>query len=1076
MGTATAAAKPRDSAELIPGLVEALASAYATLIKRQRTASAAFVRWTAAHRRASEFCWMPPGAETLLTSGKKIRIAADDPNHDAIAKMMATIELNPYERELLYGYPYVVGHVGGVTVRSPLLTIPIQIHRDGNALIVVPNEEIVRFNSLPFRSATDSTAHEQALEKLIDGTPHFPVATGLREFAESVARSMQIGIAGKLDGQIAAAPLQPAAETPLRIADNAACFVAPKTSYFLASDLEYMAKDGAATAGSTAFGWLIGRRGAEATSNVFGDSRAVIYPFLSNASQRRVALLAGEPQNRIIVVQGPPGTGKSLTIANVACHLVASGKRVLISSQKDKELEVVDEMLRSLDLPQLPMTLLRQDSDSRRELRDRLDSIQKTRSVEETRGRRDLAAARFKRTVRDEDVRVKELADALPLEHFLAVADRRLAEAKGLLKRMGARWGVWRALSRANRRAPVRSDALGEQAAKLRTELLKSAAGNLQSAAECRVGEASKAERNQLREFSKLLARNQTSARNFSIFDRLKKEPEKCHALLNILPCWIMNPDDVARLFPCEAGLFDAVIIDEASQCDLPSMAPVLYRAKQAIVAGDSKQMQAQRFAFTNTQVALQSWREHGLDRFDPDGWLDPARIDLLHLASHRLDEEAFLDEHYRSLPPIIDFSNQRWYGGRLRIMRDHEDHRVGDGATPVVTLHRVSDGRVHAGTQENEREAAALVEALREKLRDPGYAHATFGVICLFEEQMQLVNEMVAEQIEEELRSAHDLVVVNPDGFQGDERDVVFYSLSYDAEGMEQAALSARQADREHIQGMLNVAFTRAREEIHIFHSAEIQAFGMASGRGTILDWLRYCENECAGRAPASTDSAERAQSEFEAEVIAALAAQGVKVTPQYPSCGFLIDIVAEREGERLAIECDGEIWHLDEHGELKMEDVERQEILERAGWDVLRIPYRSWRKDRETQVRRVLEALSRREEPEIDAHVEPEPAAAGDRPALRLSSQEAAIFRALQSGERDMEEVLRSARIQLGVARLGPRVRAEFEAAIQALQAKGIVSNEDHEVFLGETYKDAVVSVYRAGRVRGRSRYGRR
>jgi very-short-patch-repair endonuclease len=1074
-GSATSAA-PAHSAEIEPGLVEALASAYATLIKRQRTASAAFVRWSSPRRRGNEFCWLPPGPETLLCTGKPIRIAAGDPIHDSIRKMMATIELNPYERELLYGYPYVVGHAGGVAIRAPLLTIPIQIHADGNVLVVQPNEEIVRFNSLPFRTPVDSAVHEQALERLIDMTPHFPLpAAELRQFAECVAREMGIDNRAQLDGQLVATPSQPTAEAKLTIVANAACFVAPKTSYFLASDLEHIAKKGAAAAGSTAFGWLIGKRGEEPTSNIFGDSRKVHFPFPSNASQRRVALLADDPGNKIIVVQGPPGTGKSLTIANVACHLVASGKRVLISSQKDKALDVVDDMLRSLDLAQLPMTLLRQDIDSRRELRDRLDSIQKTRSVEETRGQNARAGASFSRMVDDTARRESQLAASLPLEHFVALADRRLADAAGLLRRMGARWGVWRALSLAERRAPIRSDALGDQAAKLRRELLKAAVESLKAAADCRVGEASKSERNQLREFSKLLARNQTSARNFSIFDRLKREPEKCEALLNILPCWIMNPDDVARLFPCEPGLFDVVIIDEASQCDLPSMAPVMFRAKQAIIAGDSKQMQAQRFAFTNSQVALQSWHEHGLDHFDPDGWLDPARVDLLHLASHRLDEEAFLDEHYRSLPPIIDFSNQRWYGGRLRIMRDREDQRVGDGQTAAVTLHRVADGQVHPGTQENEREAAALVDALREKLAHPGYAEATFGVICLFEEQMQLVNDLVSERIDEALRSAHELVVVNPDGFQGDERDVVFYSLSYDAAGMEQAALSARQADREHIQGMLNVAFTRAREEIHIFHSAEIKDFGMASGRGTILDWLRHCETESAERPAVPSQQAERADSEFEAELIGILTARGIQVTAQYPSCGFFIDIVAEVKGERVAIECDGELWHLDEHGELRMEDVQRQEILERAGWNVLRIPYRSWRKDREGQIRRVVEALAHHDEPaEPVPHAEP--AASHDGPSLNLSSYEAAIFRAAQNGEPGYDEVLRSARIQLGLARLGPRVRTDLESAIQTMQARGILSNEDHEVFLTEKFKNAAVSTYRAKRTGNRRRsYGR-
>ncbi len=73
--------------------------------------------------------------------------------------------------------------------------------------------------------------------------------------------------------------------------------------------------------------------------------------------------------------------------------------------------------------------------------------------------------------------------------------------------------------------------------------------------------------------------------------------------------------------------------------------------------------------------------------------------------------------------------------------------------------------------------------------LRHPGYSEASFGVICLFEEQMRLVNDLVAEQIPDELRGSHDLVVVNPDGFQGDERDIILYSLSFDAAVMTQQA-----------------------------------------------------------------------------------------------------------------------------------------------------------------------------------------------------------------------------------------------------------------------------------------------
>src|SRR5262249_55205268 len=163
-------------------------------------------------------------------------------------------------------------------------------------------------------------------------------------------------------------------------------------------------------------------------------------------------------------------------------------------------------------------------------------------------------------------------------------------------------------------------------------------------------------------------------------------------------------------------------------------------------------------------------------------------------------------------------------------------------------------------------------------------YDQASFGVICLFEEQMRLVSELVAEQISEDERTDHDLVVVNPDGFQGDERDVILYSLSFDAQGMQQSALSARQADRAHVQGMLNVAFTRAREEMHVFHSAPIDKFGMASGQGAIKDWLTHCAAVSCSKGQVEPGDVHLSQSEFEAQVIQALSAHGIRTIAQYP------------------------------------------------------------------------------------------------------------------------------------------------------------------------------------------------
>jgi very-short-patch-repair endonuclease len=269
-----------------------------------------------------------------------------------------------------------------------------------------------------------------------------------------------------------------------------------------------------------------------------------------------------------------------------------------------------------------------------------------------------------------------------------------------------------------------------------------------------------------------------------------------------------------------------------------------------------------------------------------------------------------------------------------------------------------VAEGKISNGSQENETEARAVVQHLSKLVTSEDYSGASIGVICLFEEQAALLQELVAEQIPEGEWEEHALVVVTPDGFQGDERDIILYSLSWDNDIMPRQALSQRQRNHPHEQGMLNVAFTRARDEIHIFHSAPIDTFTLADGRpGALTCWIQHCAAvQAAGRPEPAGSRMGQVDSEFEAEVASALRQRGIFVLHQYPACGFHIDLVCDREGARVAVECDGERYHLDEHGQPKLEDLEREAILRRAGWRIVRIPYRKWLRDSAEEVRTVL------------------------------------------------------------------------------------------------------------------------
>ena len=359
--------------------------------------------------------------------GGSVVIAPSSPIYASVQKMMATIELNPYERELRYGYPYVIGQLNGKAIRAPLLSIAIAITTDRDRLIVATSEDVVRFNSLPFRSEVDTGAQELALARLIEQTPTPPLTSDtLTAFCGNVTRELHLRLAARLNAHIADAPAQPKSAMELTIVDNAACFIAPKSSYFLVSDLEKIGRHESSKVGSTALGWFLGKRPPEPTSDRFEDRGKLFYPFPSNPSQRRVAHLVDDPKTRITVIEGPPGTGKSLTIANLVCHLVATGKKVLITSQKDKALEVVDGLLTSLEMGQLPMTLLRQDRESKQQLRERLESIQKERSSEQTRHDMERQAKSHATVAENHKSASIVLEQTLMAEHSVELAEKAL--------------------------------------------------------------------------------------------------------------------------------------------------------------------------------------------------------------------------------------------------------------------------------------------------------------------------------------------------------------------------------------------------------------------------------------------------------------------------------------------------------------------------------------------------------------------------------------------------------------------------------------------------------------------------
>jgi hypothetical protein len=272
--------------------------------------------------------------------------------------------------------------------------------------------------------------------------------------------------------------------------------------------------------------------------------------------------------------------------------------------------------------------------------------------------------------------------------------------------------------------------------------------------------------------------------------------------------------------------------------------------------------------------------------------------------------------------------------------------------------------------------------------------------------------------------------------------------------------------SDQAHIQGMLNVAFTRARDEIQVFHSAPIDAFTFAGGRpGAITDWLKHGEqvwHDLPGDAVSSRPG--QFASQFQADVASALLARGLLVQHNYAACGLRIGLVVEdsKLDVRLAVECDGERIG----GSDGLDEIERQDILERAGWRVLRIPYRDWLRSPAAETDRITDTLWQLAHGEDDEGVtllDPEDEAA-DPNREWVSREQRAVIEALRLGHTSEEDVFLAARDHLEASRLTQKLRGSLRLAAGDLASRGLIAIEDGEYFILEAGREAKFATRRS------------
>lgn len=434
---------------------------------------------------------------------------------------------------------------------------------------------------------------------------------------------------------------------------------------------------------------------------------------------------------------------------------------------------------------------------------------------------------------------------------------------------------------------------------------------------------------------------------------------EMGQALAALTPCMLMSPLSVAQFLPADTSLFDLVVFDEASQITVPDAIGAIARGRRCIVVGDPHQMPPS----LDFSKAPGSDDDGSDTEPDLDSILDEALAARVPL--HRLTG------HYRSRhESLIAFSNHAYYKGELVTFPSS------DTRDTAVVLHKV-DGIYGRGKgRTNPIEAQAVVAAALKHLNDPEKNELSLGIVTMNTQQQQLILDLldVARRQQPSLeqffgdRAKEPIFVKNLETVQGDQRDIILISVGFGPTepGAATMSMDFGKLNRKGGERRLNVAITRATSEVMVFTSFDPSMIDLTRTQAeAVRDLKHYLE--FAAQGPSALGAAIRSMatndydSDFEMSVAEGLRRLGWRIRTQIGVSKFRIDlgvIHPDAPGKFLAgIECDGATYHSSPSA--RDRDRVRHIILERLGWQLLRIWSTDWFIDPEARLQRLNDDL---------------------------------------------------------------------------------------------------------------------
>ncbi len=915
--------------------------------------------------RAGEFVYL--GWQPLLIQPESVAEGAPlqpqrEVVHRDLRNLAAIDSLHAAERLLRIGWLFLCGTTDYREEQArfclPLLSMPVRLRRTGRA------HQVIREGDVEMPGDLFDDASRELLEDSADPYGGGAVPSDPRLFDRMPRFQSWIGEALASAG-LPPAPIESPDADPVALRQEPGLRVVPGAAVFTVRDTVAPNVRGAL------LGWtseLLDGTAFEAMYSSPGDvpsvrDTSIETPLPLNARQREA--LERTRGERITVVSGPPGTGKSHLVAAAAMDEVGRGNSVLVATQSTYAADVIADLLDRHPGPRHVRFGRRQHrTTAADELSEGMARPYPAGELDRIEERLDTARRRV------EGVRAT-LTSLLEREQaFSKGLTRRAAlslvtsQAPGVLNEQLDLAKVGRTLNRARQsRGPLakvrrvraerrlrrmvdaRADATLDQiaaaldAAHAEADVRNGLAGGglsldplwqeLEGAEtewRAAVGEAIEARRrsrrNSRRTSTRTVAALASALRSGRVQRRRMLRDLSGDHFLDVLPLWLGTLTEIDDTLPVTPNMFDVVIFDEASQIDQTRAAPALARAGRAMIVGDPRQLR--HVSFVADDAARTAAERHGIGG-ELARILDVRRNSLFDAAAGA-SAVTRLDEHFRSVPHIIGFSDRNFYGGRLRYMTQHPSTETKD----AIRLREVAGRRDESGV--NRAEIAAVLEEVRAAQASGA---SSVGVVTPFRAQADALEEALLDEFSPEEMERLGLRTGTVHAFQGNERGTVIASLVLSAGDLGGSLRFVEDPN------LFNVLVTRARSQMVVVASLGPHDLP----KGLLVDYLRH-----AHHPPLPSQSTAQPEG-WSGELTRELAGYSLRVTPNYPVAGWQVDLSVGDGDATIGVECAvhplGPALH-----------IERHQALRRAGWRLTDCYQSRWL----TQPEEASAALARR------------------------------------------------------------------------------------------------------------------